>query len=255
MHVNDFVARPVPDGFVVHTESTTSILFASPSTSSKSSEPTSASGPAPVFLNPVQEYNRDLSVVAIRSWSEIRQREKRAVWEESLKRRREKKRGKEAATKGEEEEGKGKKRKAEDGKAVEGESKEAEKKEVKEESEPAVKVEEVSPRASYFLSELADEIQECSRNTKSRLTNRQSTNLLFLKLFQRLDSEQSDTRKRSHYSGKLHKLFHSLAIADLSRWQTRRRKRSLRFCRRRYPKKHRLQWILSQRSQSITRDR
>ena len=196
-----------------------------------------------------------MSVVAIRSWSEIRQREKRAVWEESLKRRREKKRGKEAATKGEEEEGKGKKRKAEDGKAVEGESKEAEKKEVKEESEPAVKVEEVSPRASYFLSELADEIQECSRNTKSRLTNRQSTNLLFLKLFQRLDSEQSDTRKRSHYSGKLHKLFHSLAIADLSRWQTRRRKRSLRFCRRRYPKKHRLQWILSQRSQSITRDR
>lgn len=151
----------------------------------------------------MQEYNRDLSVVAIRSWSEIRQREKRAVWEESLKRRREKKRGKEAATKGEEEEGKGKKRKAEDGKAVEGESKEAEKKEVKEASEPAVKVEEVSLLAFSFLSELADEIQECSRNTKSRLTNRQSTNLLFLKLFQRLDSEQSDTRKRSHYYGKL----------------------------------------------------
>ena len=70
-----------------------------------------------------------------------------------MKRRREKKRGKEAATKGEEEEGKGKKRKAEDGKAVEGESKEAEKKEVKEGSEPAVKVEEVSSRAfTSYLS-------------------------------------------------------------------------------------------------------
>jgi len=94
-------------------------------------------------LNPVQEYNRDLSVVAIRSWSEIRQKEKRVVWEESLKRRREKKRGKEAAAKGDEEEGKGKKRKAEDGKAVDGESKEVEKEGAKL-TETVVKAEEVS---------------------------------------------------------------------------------------------------------------
>ncbi|GAA5941309.1 tRNA (guanine26-N2)-dimethyltransferase [Sporobolomyces koalae] len=110
-------ARPVPEGFVVHTEATTSILFAAPATAS-TSEPTSASGPAPVFLNPVQEYNRDLSVVAIRSWSEIRQKEKRKVWEDNLRKRKEKKRSKEAlADVGED--SKGKKRKAEDGQAVE----------------------------------------------------------------------------------------------------------------------------------------
>ena len=28
-----------------------------------------------VFLNPVQEYNRDLSIVAIRAWSEIKSAE------------------------------------------------------------------------------------------------------------------------------------------------------------------------------------
>ncbi|GAA5957958.1 hypothetical protein JCM3765_006215 [Sporobolomyces pararoseus] len=115
--------RSAPEGFVVHTESTTSILFASPnSASSSTAEPISASGPAPVFLNPVQEYNRDLSVTAIRTWSEIRQREKRKVWEESIKKRKEKKRGKETAT--ESENGKGKKRKAEDGQAVDAEVKE-----------------------------------------------------------------------------------------------------------------------------------
>ncbi|POY73132.1 hypothetical protein BMF94_3825 [Rhodotorula taiwanensis] len=73
--------REVPEGFVVHTESTTSILFAAPAAAS------SASGTAPVFLNPVQEYNRDLSVVAIRTWSELRQDEKRKYWEEGLRRK------------------------------------------------------------------------------------------------------------------------------------------------------------------------
>ncbi|CEQ41078.1 SPOSA6832_02748, partial [Sporobolomyces salmonicolor] len=107
-------ARPVPPGFIVHTEQSASILFASPSASS--SEPTSASGPAPVFLNPVQEYNRDLSVVAIRTWSEIRQREKRKVWEEGVRKKWARKRAKGAVG-----EGKGKKRKGEDGKAVEDE--------------------------------------------------------------------------------------------------------------------------------------
>ncbi|GAA5973656.1 hypothetical protein JCM8115_006181 [Rhodotorula mucilaginosa] len=75
-------APTVPEGFVVHTESTTSILFAAPPSSSSTS-----SGTAPVFLNPVQEYNRDLSVVAIRTWSETRQAEKRKYWEEGLRRK------------------------------------------------------------------------------------------------------------------------------------------------------------------------
>lgn len=73
----------VPEGFVVHTESTTSILFAAPPSSTGGSP----SGTAPVFLNPVQEYNRDLSVVAIRTWSETRQAEKRQYWEEGLRRK------------------------------------------------------------------------------------------------------------------------------------------------------------------------
>lgn len=38
------------------------------------------------FLNPVQEFNRDLSVVAIRTWSELLDSEKRARWEAGRKR-------------------------------------------------------------------------------------------------------------------------------------------------------------------------
>ncbi|KDE07200.1 hypothetical protein MVLG_02600 [Microbotryum lychnidis-dioicae p1A1 Lamole] len=90
-------ASDVPHGFVVHRESTTSILFAVPSattptttiaaasTSTDSTSPSSTAANvanvAPVFLNPVQEYNRDLSVVAIRTWSEMRQAEKQKYWE------------------------------------------------------------------------------------------------------------------------------------------------------------------------------
>ncbi|KAK4693858.1 tRNA (guanine26-N2/guanine27-N2)-dimethyltransferase, partial [Phenoliferia sp. Uapishka_3] len=70
-------SKPVPANFVVHTESTTSILFAAPQTT----------GPAPVFLNPVQEYNRDLSIVAIRTWSEQRQKDKAAAWEKSVRKK------------------------------------------------------------------------------------------------------------------------------------------------------------------------
>ncbi|BGP27923.1 tRNA (guanine-N2-)-methyltransferase [Rhodotorula toruloides] len=93
----------IPPGFIVHTESSTSILFAAPPSSS------SSAGPAPVFLNPVQEYNRDLSVVAIRTWGEVRQREKRERWEEGVRRKWARKRAREA--KGGEEKG-AKKRKA-----------------------------------------------------------------------------------------------------------------------------------------------
>lgn len=99
--------RPVPAGFVLHTESTTSILFASVE------DPT---GKPQVFLNPVQQYNRDLSIVAIRTWSEQRQKERAAAWEASIRKRRAKGPMKRRAPGGEtEEEGGSKRRKVEDG--------------------------------------------------------------------------------------------------------------------------------------------
>ncbi|GAA6003324.1 tRNA (guanine26-N2)-dimethyltransferase [Rhodotorula paludigena] len=98
-------APAVPEGFVPYSEATTSILFAAPPESSSATT-------APVFLNPVQQYNRDLSVVAIRTWSEARQREKRAYWEEGLRRKRERKRARE--DKG----GEAKKRKGGEGEAL-----------------------------------------------------------------------------------------------------------------------------------------
>ncbi|GAA5987011.1 hypothetical protein JCM11641_004418 [Rhodosporidiobolus odoratus] len=109
-------ARPVPEGFIVHSESTTSILFAAPPESASPST-------APVFLNPVQEYNRDLSVVAIRTWGDIWSREKKARWEEGVRRKWEKKkRGPPGGVEGGEGKGKGqgqgKKRKGAEGEAV-----------------------------------------------------------------------------------------------------------------------------------------
>lgn len=102
----------MPEGFVPYSEATTSILFAAPPESSSATT-------APVFLNPVQQYNRDLSVVAIRTWSEARQREKRAYWEEGLRRKRERKRARE--DKG----GDAKKRKGAEGEAVKTEAEKA----------------------------------------------------------------------------------------------------------------------------------
>ncbi|BGP20352.1 hypothetical protein JCM10213_001594 [Rhodosporidiobolus nylandii] len=105
----------VPEGFVVHRESTTSILFHAPAQYTGTTSAPSAAVPgetAPVFLNPVQEYNRDLSVVAIRTWSDVWSREKTARWEEGVRRKREKKRGADGAAKG------GKKRKGKGGEAV-----------------------------------------------------------------------------------------------------------------------------------------
>ncbi|KAK4053978.1 RNA methyltransferase tRNA(m5U54)methyltransferase [Microbotryomycetes sp. JL221] len=98
----DSAVKAPPPGFIVHTESTTSILFASKATTSASSNDgnnkdvkgkgkddgnSKSSDTAPVFLNPVQEYNRDLSVVAIRTWSEQRQKEKADYWEEGVRRK------------------------------------------------------------------------------------------------------------------------------------------------------------------------
>ena len=55
----------VPPGFTLHTENTTHILLPSDNGA---------------FLNPVQEFNRDLSVACIRVWSEEWNRAKEARW-------------------------------------------------------------------------------------------------------------------------------------------------------------------------------
>jgi tRNA (guanine26-N2/guanine27-N2)-dimethyltransferase len=54
----------VPDGFRLHTENTSHILLSSDE----------------AFLNPVQEYNRDLSVACIRVWSEEMDSIKQTRW-------------------------------------------------------------------------------------------------------------------------------------------------------------------------------
>ncbi|KAE9391642.1 N2 N2-dimethylguanosine tRNA methyltransferase [Gymnopus androsaceus JB14] len=57
-------AVPVPDGFRLHTENNAHILMAENE----------------AFLNPVQEFNRDLSVACIRTWSEELNKAKQARW-------------------------------------------------------------------------------------------------------------------------------------------------------------------------------
>ncbi|KAH9981173.1 tRNA methyltransferase [Lactifluus volemus] len=61
----------VPDGFTLHTENTSHILMPSNNEA---------------FLNPVQEFNRDLSVAAIRVWSEELNRTKEERWKRSRER-------------------------------------------------------------------------------------------------------------------------------------------------------------------------
>ncbi|KAG0707709.1 tRNA methyltransferase [Suillus ampliporus] len=62
----------VPEGFTLHTENTSHILISSKEEA---------------FLNPVQEFNRDLSVACIRVWSEELNREKEAKWKQVMERR------------------------------------------------------------------------------------------------------------------------------------------------------------------------
>jgi tRNA (guanine26-N2/guanine27-N2)-dimethyltransferase len=62
----------VPDGFTLHTENTSHILLPSNNEA---------------FLNPVQEFNRDLSVAAIRVWSEELNRSKEERWRQSRERK------------------------------------------------------------------------------------------------------------------------------------------------------------------------
>lgn len=62
----------VPDGFKLHTENSAHILL--PSTNE-------------AFLNPVQEFNRDLSVACIRTWSEEFNLEKEDKWKTNQEKR------------------------------------------------------------------------------------------------------------------------------------------------------------------------
>jgi tRNA (guanine26-N2/guanine27-N2)-dimethyltransferase len=62
----------VPDGFTLHTENTSHILLPSNNET---------------FLNPVQEFNRDLSVATIRVWSEELNRLKEERWRRARARR------------------------------------------------------------------------------------------------------------------------------------------------------------------------
>lgn len=62
----------VPEGFTLHTENTSHILLPSNNEA---------------FLNPVQEFNRDLSVAAIRVWSEELNKKKEERWRQARERR------------------------------------------------------------------------------------------------------------------------------------------------------------------------
>ncbi|KIO23382.1 hypothetical protein M407DRAFT_27161 [Tulasnella calospora MUT 4182] len=64
----------IPPGFKLHVENTAQILL--PDT-------------ADAFLNPVQEFNRDLSVACIRTWSDDMNAKRKAVWEAKLLSRKE----------------------------------------------------------------------------------------------------------------------------------------------------------------------
>lgn len=59
-------SKEVPAGYTVHREGTAEVLLAEG---------------RDVFINPIQEFNRDLSTLAIRTWSEIVNDEKRKKWE------------------------------------------------------------------------------------------------------------------------------------------------------------------------------
>jgi tRNA (guanine26-N2/guanine27-N2)-dimethyltransferase len=63
----------IPEGYVLHTENTSHILLPSENEA---------------FLNPVQEFNRDLSVACIRVWSEELNKVKEAKWRQSRERKR-----------------------------------------------------------------------------------------------------------------------------------------------------------------------
>jgi hypothetical protein len=62
----------VPAGYKAHTESSTTILVPEANTA---------------FLNPVQQYNRDLSIAVIRAWNDMRKEEALAKHEFKMQRK------------------------------------------------------------------------------------------------------------------------------------------------------------------------
>lgn len=67
------IRPPPPEGYIVHREASTEILVRD-------------AGAKTVFINPIQEFNRDISIVALTAWAKLVDREKR----ESFVRRRSK---------------------------------------------------------------------------------------------------------------------------------------------------------------------
>lgn len=65
-------AITIPEGFSLHTENTSHILLPNDNGA---------------FLNPVQEFNRDLSVACIRTWGEQMNELKRKKWEDTREKR------------------------------------------------------------------------------------------------------------------------------------------------------------------------
>jgi tRNA (guanine26-N2/guanine27-N2)-dimethyltransferase len=55
----------IPQGFTLHTENATHVLI---------------DGTSDAFLNPIQEFNRDLSIACITVWSEEYSATKKAKW-------------------------------------------------------------------------------------------------------------------------------------------------------------------------------
>jgi tRNA (guanine26-N2/guanine27-N2)-dimethyltransferase len=62
----------IPAGYKAHTESSTTILVPEANTA---------------FLNPVQQYNRDLSIAVIRAWNDMRKEEALAKHEVKMQRK------------------------------------------------------------------------------------------------------------------------------------------------------------------------
>lgn len=65
-------AYVIPEGFTLHKENTSAILLPASNDT---------------FLNPVQEFNRDLSVACIRTWGDLMNAEKEGKWRASSERR------------------------------------------------------------------------------------------------------------------------------------------------------------------------
>jgi tRNA (guanine26-N2/guanine27-N2)-dimethyltransferase len=77
----DAEALTIPEGYRLHSENSAHILL-----------PANADA----FLNPVQEFNRDLSVACIRAWGDEMNREKEAKWRANLDKSKGGKKGKKA---------------------------------------------------------------------------------------------------------------------------------------------------------------